>query len=160
AHSSPPTGPPGTRAPLDSPRGGAAPASEADESTAGGSPCPRGNHRLPLRSPLRRPFVQGVQDSRCDGRRPPGKSVEKRRRGHPPKGTLSPKWSDWGRLAQFALEVPMTCTDVYSNVRLIYRLVLAVDVEKYSARDARQQLRAQTDLRNILSDAAEKVGLD
>jgi hypothetical protein len=50
--------------------------------------------------------------------------------------------------------------DVFSNVRLIYRLLLAVDVEKYSARDAREQLRAQTDLRNILSIAAENVGLD
>lgn len=54
----------------------------------------------------------------------------------------------------------MTCTDVWQNVRLIYRLLLAVDVEKYSARDAREQLRAQTDLRNILSIAAENVGLD
>ncbi|MCW2947359.1 MAG: hypothetical protein JWR24_4076 [Actinoallomurus sp.] len=54
----------------------------------------------------------------------------------------------------------MSCTDVYGNVRLMYRLVLAVDVEKYSARDAREQLRAQTDLRHILSLAAQNVGLD
>jgi hypothetical protein len=54
----------------------------------------------------------------------------------------------------------MTFADVSPNVRLIYRLLLAVDVEKYSARDAREQLRAQTDLRNILSIAAENVGLD
>ncbi len=54
----------------------------------------------------------------------------------------------------------MSHTDVYSDVRLSYRLVLAVDVEKYSARDAREQLRAQTDLRNILSLAAQNVGLD
>lgn len=54
----------------------------------------------------------------------------------------------------------MSHTDVYSDVRLTYRLVLAVDVEKYSARDAREQLRAQRDLRNILSLAAQNVGLD
>jgi hypothetical protein len=54
----------------------------------------------------------------------------------------------------------MPHTDVYADVRLIYRLLLAVDVEKYSARDARGQLRAQTDLRNILSLAAQNVGLD
>ena len=54
----------------------------------------------------------------------------------------------------------MPNTDVYADVRLIYRLLLAVDVEKYSTRDARGQLRAQTDLRNILSLAAQNVGLD
>jgi hypothetical protein len=54
----------------------------------------------------------------------------------------------------------MTRTDAHLNVRLMYRLLLAVDVEKYSTRDAREQLRAQTDLRNILSIAAENVGLD
>lgn len=54
----------------------------------------------------------------------------------------------------------MSHTDVYSDVRLTYRLVLAVDVEKYSTRDAREQLRAQTDLRNALSVAAQNVGLD
>jgi hypothetical protein len=54
----------------------------------------------------------------------------------------------------------MSCMDVYSNVRLIYRLLLAVDVEKYSSRDAREQLRAQTDLRHILSLAAQNAGLD
>lgn len=54
----------------------------------------------------------------------------------------------------------MPDTDVYTDVRLTYRLLLAVDVEKYSARDAREQLRAQTDLRNILSLAAKNVGLD
>ncbi|GAB3990192.1 hypothetical protein GCM10029978_117420 [Actinoallomurus acanthiterrae] len=54
----------------------------------------------------------------------------------------------------------MPHTDVYADVRLIYRLLLAVDVEKYSTRDARGQLRAQTDLRSILSLAAQNVGLD
>ena len=48
----------------------------------------------------------------------------------------------------------------FGNVRLMYRLVLAVDVEKYSSRDAREQLRAQTELHRILSLAAEKAGLD
>lgn len=54
----------------------------------------------------------------------------------------------------------MSCADVCGNVRLTYRLVLAVDVEKYSLRDAREQLRAQTDLRHILSLAAQNAGLD
>lgn len=54
----------------------------------------------------------------------------------------------------------MSCMDVQDNVRLMYRLVLAVDVEKYSSRDAREQLRAQTDLRRIISLAAQKAGLD
>lgn len=54
----------------------------------------------------------------------------------------------------------MSCMDVYGNVRLMYRLVLAVDVEKYSSRVAREQLRAQTDLRHILSLAAQNAGLD
>lgn len=49
-------------------------------------------------------------------------------------------------------------TDI--EVRLTYRLVLAMDVEKYSSRDAREQLRVQTDLRRVLSIAAENVGLD
>ena len=50
-------------------------------------------------------------------------------------------------------------SDSDSN-RLMYRLVLAVDVEKYSARDAREQLRAQTELQRTLSAAAQSVGLD
>lgn len=54
----------------------------------------------------------------------------------------------------------MTCTDFCPSARLIYRLLLAVDVEKYSVRDAREQLLAQTDLRNILSIAAQNAGLD
>lgn len=84
----------------------------------------------------------------------------KRRRGNPPRGTLTPKWSEWGRTAQFVLEVPMSCTNGFGNVRLMYRLVLAVDVEKYSARDAREQLRAQTELKRILNIAAQNAGLD
>jgi hypothetical protein len=42
----------------------------------------------------------------------------------------------------------------------MYRLVLAVDVEKYSTRDTREQLRAQTELQRILSVAAQNTGLD
>lgn len=54
----------------------------------------------------------------------------------------------------------MPHTNVHADVRLSYRLVLAVDVEKYSTRDARDQLQAQTDLRQVLSAAAHDVGLD
>src|SRR3954447_24016886 len=54
----------------------------------------------------------------------------------------------------------MSCTNGFGNVRLMYRLVLAVDVEKYSARDAREQLRAQTELKRILNIAAQNTGLD
>jgi hypothetical protein len=42
----------------------------------------------------------------------------------------------------------------------MYRLVLAVDVEKYSTRDAREQLRAQRELKRILTAAAQNTGLD
>jgi hypothetical protein len=42
----------------------------------------------------------------------------------------------------------------------MYRLVLAVDVEKYSTRDTREQLRAQTELQHILCAAAQNTGLD
>jgi hypothetical protein len=54
----------------------------------------------------------------------------------------------------------MSCSNVFGNVRLMYRLLLAVDVEKYSARDAREQLRAQTDLHAALRLAAQNTGLD
>ena len=54
----------------------------------------------------------------------------------------------------------MSCTNGFGNVRLMYRLVLAVDVEKYSTRDAREQLRAQTELHRILNVAAQNTGLD
>lgn len=54
----------------------------------------------------------------------------------------------------------MSCTNGFGNVRLMYRLVLAVDVEKYSARDAREQLQAQTELKRILNVAAQNAGLD
>jgi hypothetical protein len=54
----------------------------------------------------------------------------------------------------------MSCTNGFEDVRLMYRLVLAVDVEKYSTRDAREQLRAQRELRRILTAAAQNTGLD
>jgi hypothetical protein len=54
----------------------------------------------------------------------------------------------------------MSCTNGFGNVRLMYRLVLAVDVEKYSTRDAREQLRAQKELQRILNVAAQNTGLD
>ncbi|GLY82427.1 hypothetical protein [Actinoallomurus iriomotensis] len=47
-----------------------------------------------------------------------------------------------------------------SDTRLVYRLLVAVDVERYSARSAMEQLRAQTDLRQVLDDAASHAGLD
>src|SRR4051794_20731189 len=54
----------------------------------------------------------------------------------------------------------MSYTNDSGSNRLIYRLVLAVDVEKYSTRDARGQLQAQTELQRIISAAAKSVGLD
>ncbi len=54
----------------------------------------------------------------------------------------------------------MSCTNGFDNNRLMYRLVVAVDVEKYSTRDAREQLRAQTELQRILNMAAQNAGLD
>jgi hypothetical protein len=47
-----------------------------------------------------------------------------------------------------------------AETRLVYRLLVAVDVEKYSKRTAMEQLRAQTDLRQVLEDAASRSGLD
>ncbi|GAA2082042.1 hypothetical protein [Actinomadura alba] len=41
-----------------------------------------------------------------------------------------------------------------------YRLLWAVDVEKYSRRDTRAQLLAQTELSEVLADAATAAGLD
>ncbi|MGI5223632.1 hypothetical protein [Actinoallomurus sp. CA-142502] len=48
----------------------------------------------------------------------------------------------------------------FGDVRLMYRLVLAVDVEKYTAKPSREQLRVQVALRAILHEAAQDVGLD
>jgi hypothetical protein len=47
-----------------------------------------------------------------------------------------------------------------SDARLVYRLLLAVDVERYSKRNAVEQLRAQNDLRQTIEDAASRSGLD
>lgn len=45
------------------------------------------------------------------------------------------------------------------DTQLVYRLVLAVDVEKYSRRPAMDQLRVQNDLRDVLEKAADQAGL-
>jgi len=44
--------------------------------------------------------------------------------------------------------------------RLVYRLLLAVDIQGYTRLDVREQLRVQRDLRDALDRAAEGVGLD
>ena len=43
--------------------------------------------------------------------------------------------------------------------RLVYRLLLAVDLEKYSHLDAQRQLAAQKDLRRLLDGCARRTGL-
>ncbi|MCQ0018347.1 hypothetical protein [Actinomadura madurae] len=43
--------------------------------------------------------------------------------------------------------------------QLVYRLLLAVDLERYSRLDAHQQLAAQTDLRGLLDGCAKRTGL-
>ncbi|MFB4305613.1 hypothetical protein [Actinomadura sp. GTD37] len=45
------------------------------------------------------------------------------------------------------------------GARLVYRLLLAVDLERYSRLDAQQQLAAQTDLRGLLDGCARRTGL-
>lgn len=50
---------------------------------------------------------------------------------------------------------PAGCED-----RLVYRLLLAVDIQGYTKLDVREQLRVQRDLRDALDRAAEGVGLD
>jgi hypothetical protein len=49
---------------------------------------------------------------------------------------------------------------VEGNGQFGYRLLWAVDVEKYSRRDARAQLLAQMELSGVLADAAAAAGLD
>ncbi|REE94863.1 hypothetical protein [Thermomonospora umbrina] len=44
--------------------------------------------------------------------------------------------------------------------QLVYRLLLATDIQGYSRRDAREQLRAQRDLSQVLDRAATGAGLD
>lgn len=48
----------------------------------------------------------------------------------------------------------------FHDARLMYRLVFAVDVEKYSARSAPEQSRTQHALHEVLSLAAHNVDLD
>jgi hypothetical protein len=56
---------------------------------------------------------------------------------------------------------PMTSGPVAGgDGRLIYRLLLAVDIEKYSVRGAREQFLVQTDLCRALETAALRAGLD
>jgi hypothetical protein len=47
-----------------------------------------------------------------------------------------------------------------TDTRLVYRMLVAVDVERYSTRNAMEQLQAQSDLRRTLEDAAARCGLD
>ncbi|MFG2000776.1 hypothetical protein ACGFNU_16690 [Spirillospora sp. NPDC048911] len=47
-----------------------------------------------------------------------------------------------------------------SNGHLVYRLLLAVDIQAYSRRDTREQLLAQQYLSDALDSAAAAVGLD
>ncbi|MFP3969158.1 hypothetical protein SMC26_43165 [Actinomadura fulvescens] len=47
-----------------------------------------------------------------------------------------------------------------SNGHLVYRLLLAVDIQAYSKRDTREQLLAQRHLSDALDSAAAGVGLD
>lgn len=46
------------------------------------------------------------------------------------------------------------------DTRLVYRMLLAVDVERYSTRNAMEQLHAQIDLRQALEETASRCGLD
>ncbi|MCQ0014075.1 hypothetical protein [Actinomadura madurae] len=46
------------------------------------------------------------------------------------------------------------------EAQLSYRLLLAVDIQGYSRRDTREQLRAQRLLSDALDRAARGVGLD
>lgn len=50
--------------------------------------------------------------------------------------------------------------DENGETQLIYRLLLAVDIQGYSRRDAREQLLAQRRLSDVLDRAARGVGLD
>jgi hypothetical protein len=54
----------------------------------------------------------------------------------------------------------MTSDPAANAGRLVYRLLLAVDIEKYSVRGAREQFLAQTDLSQALETAALRTGLN
>jgi hypothetical protein len=90
---------------------------------------------------------------------------------------LSPIWGDRGPRPALFLEAAMRSTaspddattastsitsDPTSGIdgRLIYRLLLAVDIEKYSVRGAREQFLVQTDLSHALDTAALRAGLN
>ncbi|RAY16661.1 hypothetical protein DPM19_00275 [Actinomadura craniellae] len=49
---------------------------------------------------------------------------------------------------------------VVTDAQLVYRLLLAVDIQGYSARNAKEQLVAQRELSAALSRAANDLGLD
>ncbi|MFG2091595.1 hypothetical protein [Spirillospora sp. NPDC048824] len=48
----------------------------------------------------------------------------------------------------------------YGNAHLVYRLLLAVDIQGYSKRDTREQLLAQRQMSEVLDTAAHGIGLD
>jgi class 3 adenylate cyclase len=60
--------------------------------------------------------------------------------------------------AQFAGQ--MARGDLMGIQRVVYRPLVAVDVEKYSVKDAREQLLAQEDLHQILDEAATSCGVE
>lgn len=61
-------------------------------------------------------------------------------------------------LAHDPTETPRRAPD--QDDTLVYRLLVAVDIQGYSRRDAREQLRAQRELSQALDRAAEGAGLD
>jgi class 3 adenylate cyclase len=90
---------------------------------------------------------------------------------------LSPVWGDRGPRPALLLEAAMRSTAspddattasesitsgpaANADGRLIYRLLLAIDIEKYSVRHARDQFLVQTDLSHALDTAALRAGLN
>jgi class 3 adenylate cyclase len=56
--------------------------------------------------------------------------------------------------------IPAPSGETEASVRLLFRLLLAVDIKGYSARSPRMQLQAQADLLDAMKIAAEEAGLD
>lgn len=56
--------------------------------------------------------------------------------------------------------IPAPPDESEPSVRLLFRLLLAVDIQGYSARSPRMQLQAQLDLLEALETAAKEAGLD
>ncbi|WP_199487751.1 hypothetical protein [Actinomadura spongiicola] len=56
--------------------------------------------------------------------------------------------------------IPAASGESDSSVRLLFRPLLAVDIQKYSARSPRMQLQAQLDLLAAMEIAAKDAGLD